>query len=169
MADAEPISDTHRLGLLMEAAQAQQRLGEEALGRLAEHMRGIDEVVREEVAHAITDSLCGLRAETQEATAALRRLRRSADLRLILWSFAVTGVSLAVGLAVVRALVPTHRQIETLRSRRAALESDIRRLSEFGGSVDLKRCGRTARLCVRVRRAGPAYGPDGQFLLIAPP
>jgi hypothetical protein len=169
MDEPGPMGETLRAGLLMEAAQAQQRLGEEALARLDEHLRGLDALVREEVARAVTESLGTLQAETEQAAGALRRLRHSADLRLTLYALVVTLVSLAIGLAAVRVFVPSRRQIELLRARRAAFEADIRHLREFGGSVDLRRCGKRGRLCVRVRRGGPAYGPGGQFLPVEPP
>ncbi len=169
MDEPGPMGDALKAGLLMEAAQAQQRLGEQALGRLDEHLRGLDTLVREEVARAVTECLGALQAEMDQAAGALRRLRRSADLRLTLYSLAVTTVSLAMGLAAVRVFVPSRQQIEILRARRAAFEADIRHLREFGGSVDLRRCGTRGRLCVRVRRGGPAYGPGGQFLPVEPP
>ena len=169
MAERDPLDETLKVGLLMEAAQAQQRLGEEALARLSEQVRGLDVLVREEVARAVIDSMDALRAETEQAASALRRLRRAADLRLTLWSIAVTGLSAALALAAVRVFVPSRQQIEALRARRAAYQADIRRLREFGGAVDLKRCGKQARLCVRVERDGPAYGPGGRFLPVEPP
>ena len=169
MDEPAPMGDALKAGLLMEAAQAQQRLGEEALARLSEHLRGLDALVRDEVARAVTESLGALQAETEQAAGALRRLRRSADLRLTLYSLAVTAASLAITLAAVRAFVPSRQQIEALRARRAAFEADIKHLREFGGAVDLRRCGKRGRLCVRVRRGGPAYGPGGQFLPVEPP
>ncbi len=169
MNEPEPMSEALRAGLLMEAAQAQQRLAEEALVRLGEHLRGLDILVRDEVARAVSESLGALQTETDQAAGALRRLRRSADLRLTLYALGVTAVSLAIGLAAMRVFVPSRQQIEVLRARRAAFKADIKHLREFGGSVDLRRCGRRGRLCVRVRRGGPAYGPGGQFLPVEPP
>jgi hypothetical protein len=169
MGESEPMADTLKVGLLMEAAQAQQRLGEEALARLSEHLRGLDDLVRTEVARTVAESLATLQSETEQVAGALRQLRRAADVRLFLCSLAVTAASLAIGLAAVRVLVPSRAQIETLRARRTAFAADIRRLRQFGGEVDLRRCGRRGRLCVRVDRAGPGYGRGGEFLLVEPP
>jgi len=97
MGESEPMADTLKVGLLMEAAQAQQRLGEEALARLSEHLRGLDDLVRTEVARTVAESLATLQSETEQVAGALRQLRRAADVRLFLCSLAVTAASLAIG------------------------------------------------------------------------
>lgn len=169
MSEVEPLSETLRVGLLLEAAQAQQRLGAEAIEALREHVRTLDALVRAEVASAARESLEGLSAETQQTAAALRRARRVAEVRLIVWSIAACVASAAIALAVMHVLLPSRGQIAALRSRRALFSADIRRLREYGGAVDLRRCGHRGRLCVRVDRSGPAYGAHGNFLLVKAP
>ena len=169
MSEVEPLSETLRVGLLFEAAQAQQRLGAEAIEALREHLRTLDALVRAEVSSAAREYLEGLSAEAQQTAAALRRARRAAQVRPILWSIAACVLSAAIALAVVRALLPSTGQIAALRSRRALFSADIKRLREYGGAVDLRRCGQRGRLCVRVDRSGPAYGAHGNFLLVKAP
>ncbi len=169
MSEVEPLSETLRVGLLLEAAQAQQRLGAEAIEALREHLRTLDALVRAEVSSAARESLEGLSAEAQQTAATLRRARRAAQVRPIVWSIAACALSAAIALPVVRALLPSRGQIAALRSRRALFSADIKRLREYGGAVDLRRCGQQGRLCVRVDRSGPAYGAHGNFLLVKAP
>lgn len=169
MAEAEPLNETLRVGLLLEAAQAQQRLAAEALEGLRGHTQALEALVRAEVGRSAAEAFDGLSAETAEAAAALRRLRRAADARLLAWSVAATVLSAAMTLAAMHMLLPSRRQIEALRARRARFAADIRRLREYGGSVELRRCGSAGRLCVRVDRTGPAYGAHGEFLLVKAP
>lgn len=153
-----------RAGLLMEAAQAQQRLGQECLERLQAHLRDLDTVVRDEIRHTLTEALAGLVEETTQAAQGLRRLRHAADLRVLSWTVVVTVISALLGLGTMWRLLPSPRQIAALRAHRDVLAADIARLEKYGGRVDLRKCGLHGRLCVRVDRKGPAYGADGDFL-----
>ena len=81
--------ETLKLGLLMEAAQAQQTLAATALDRLREHTAGLDRVVREEIRATLLEEMQALDEESRRAAEALRRLQRTANLRLILWSTTV--------------------------------------------------------------------------------
>jgi len=76
--------ETLKLGLLMEAAQAQQTLAATALDRLREHTAGLDRVVREEIRATLLEEMQALDEESRRAAEALRRLQRTANLRLIL-------------------------------------------------------------------------------------
>ena len=169
MGESEPLNETLRVGLLLETVQAQQRLAAEALEGLREHTQALEALVRAEVGRSAAESFDGLSAETTEAAAALRRLRRAADGRLLAWSAAATVLSAAMTLGAMHMLLPSRRQIDALRARRARFAADIRRLREYGGSVELRRCGSAGKLCVRVDRTGPAYGPHGEFLLVKAP
>ena len=125
MSEVEPLSETLRVGLLLEAAQAQQRLGADAIEALREHLRTLDALVRAEVSSAARESLEGLSAEAQQTAAALRRARRAAQVRPILWSIAACVLSAAIALSAVRALLPSRGQIAALRSRRALFSADM--------------------------------------------
>lgn len=157
---------TMRVGLLMEAVQAQQRLAEESLQRLQGHLRDLDTVVRQEVQHTLSEALSGLVAETEWTSRALRRLSRTADLRILAWTVTVTLVSVGVALSAMRWMLPSPAQIASLRAQRAALTVNIARLRASGAGIDLRRCGRRRRLCVRVDRRAPAYGTHGEYSLV---
>ena len=169
VADAEPLSETLRVGLLLETAQTQQRVGEEVFERLRDHLRALDALVRAEVGRAACESLQALSSEAEQAEAALRRLRQETTVRVLTWSTTAMVLSAAIGLVILHLLLPSSAQVSRLRARRALYASDVRRLRQFGGAVDLRRCGTTGRLCVRVHRDGPRYGRHGDYLLVKGP
>lgn len=155
-----------KLGLLMEAAQAQQRLGEESLDRLLAHTRELEAIVRDEVRRTLGEELAGVASESHRAAQSLQRLRRAATLRVMLWTVSIAAVCSAVGLAQAWWLLPSRHEMAALRARRAALAADIARLQEQGGAIDLRRCGARARLCVQVDRHAPAYGAHADYLIV---
>jgi hypothetical protein len=155
-----------RLGLLMEAAQAQQRLGQESLDRLAAHTRELEAIVRDEIRRTLGEELAGVASESRRAAQSLQRLRRAATLRVMLWTVSIAAVCSAVGLAEGWWMLPSRQEMAALRARRDALAANITRLQERGGAIDLRRCGARARLCVQVDRHAPAYGAHGDYLIV---
>src|SRR5215472_8852651 len=102
--------ETLKLGLLMEAAQSQQTLAATTLDRLREHTAGLDAIVREEIRATLLEEMRALNEDSRLAAEALRRLQRTANLRLIVWSTAVlTAVSL-VPCAIAWWLLPTRAE-----------------------------------------------------------
>ena len=155
-----------KLGLLMEAAQAQQALAASALERLREHTAGLDAIVREEIRATILEELQSLGADSQRAAAGLRSLQRAADLRIALWSTAILSLSALVPIGVVRWLSPSRSEIAALGARRDELAFNIARLTQEGGRLELRHCGTAQRLCIRVDRAAPSYGERSDFLVV---
>ena len=82
-----------KLGLVMEAAQAQQGMAASALERLREHTAGLDSVVREEIRATLIEELQALEAESRRTAAALQALQRAAGRRALLGGAAVTLLS----------------------------------------------------------------------------
>lgn len=155
-----------KLGLLMEAAQAQQHLGQESLDRLAAHTRELEAIVRDEIRRTVGEELAGVASESRRAADSLHRLRRAANLRVMLWTVSIAAVCSAVGLAEAWWMLPSRHEVAALRARRDALAANIARLRERGGSIDLRRCGARARLCVEVDRRAPAYGAHADYLIV---
>lgn len=155
-----------RLGLLMEAAQAQQRLGQESLERLAAHARDLDLIVRDEIRRAIAETLGNLASESRRATESLQRMRRAVNVRTLLWTVAIAMICSGVGMGEAWWLLPSQSEIAALRARRDALAANIAGLERRGGLLDIKTCGARARLCVRVDRHAPVYGPDADYLVV---
>jgi hypothetical protein len=100
------------------------------------------------------------------AAEALRRLRRAASLRVALWSVSMATLSAAASCAVAWWLLPARGDITALSAEHDRLTANIARLSQQGGRLELRRCGSTQRLCVRVDRSAPSYGEAAEFLVI---
>jgi hypothetical protein len=158
--------ETLKLGLLMEAAQGQQALAATTLDRLREHTSGLDAIVREEIRATLLEEMRALSEEGHRAAEALRKLQRTANLRLIAWSAAVLSAASLLPCAIAWWLLPTRADILALGAKRDELAANITRLSRQGGNVELRHCGTTQRLCVRIERGAPAYGATGDFLIV---
>jgi len=158
--------DTLKVGLLMEAAQAQQTMAAQTLDRLREHTAGLDSIVREEIRNTLLDEMRALGEDSQRAVEALRRLQRAANLRLFVWGLTSAVLTSGVPFALAWFALPTRAEVAVLSSKRDALAADVARLIHEGGKVDLRHCGTTRRLCVRIERGAPAYGDNGDFLVL---
>ena len=157
---------TVKLGLLLEAAEAHERLAADALERLREHTAGLDAVVREEIRGTLVEELQELFVDGRRAAGELRALGRAARLRLAAFSLAVAAASAAIPLALIWWTLPSRADLAALRLTREQLAANIARLAEHGGRVELRRCGAQQRLCVRVDRSAPAYGASAEFLVV---
>jgi hypothetical protein len=166
MTEAVTNDEAMRFGLLMEAAQAQQRLGEASLERLAAHTRDLEAIVRDEVRRTIAEELGNIAGESRRAAESLQRLRRAVTFRGLLWTMSIVAVCAGVVLGGVWWMLPSQREVAVLRGRRDALAANIARLEQRGGLLVLRRCGARARLCVRIDRDAPAYGSDGDYRVV---
>lgn len=159
-------SETLRMGLLMEGAQAQQQLAEASLEKLRAHTQGLDDVVREEIRRTLINELRELSNENQQAVQSLRAIRRIANIRGVFMSLAVGALCAVIPCAVVSWALPTPGEIVRLRSERDVLTQNLARLERMGGRVELRRCGETSRLCVRVDAKASAYGLKSDYLIV---
>lgn len=164
--EARMSDEAMKLGLLMEAAQAQQRLGQESLERLAAHTRDLDVIVRDEVRRTVAEELGSIASESRRAAESLRSLRRAANVRVMLWTVSIAAVCSGVAVAEAYWMLPSPREVAALRARRDVLAANIERLEKRGGALEVRTCGARARLCVRVDRNAPAYGPDADYLVV---
>jgi hypothetical protein len=158
---------TMKFGLLMESAQAHQRLAETHLEKLRAHTEDIDGVVREEIRRTLTEELQMLTAESNRCAHALQGIRHGVGIRSALWSVAIAILCTATPLAIIRWTLPSETEIAALRARRDELSADVAALERKGGRVDWRNCGETARLCVRVDRKAPVYGEKADFYVVA--
>lgn len=158
--------ETVKLGLLMEAAHAQQTLAESALEKLNAHTRELDTVVRDEIRHTLVEELQVVMNEARRSAEALRRLRRSANLRVGLWSLGLTLVCSAMPLLLAWWLLPSPSEVIALRAKRDELAAAVARLEQRGARLDIRRCGGSNRLCVRVDRKAPTYGEAGDYVVV---
>src|SRR5665213_1959017 len=158
--------DTMKLGLLMEAAQANQKVAEASLKKLKAAANDLAAAVRDEVRHVLQEELHCLAADSKRASDALHAVRRAANIRIALWSVGMTMLCSVIPLALACWIIPSRTEITVLRAKHAELASKIAELEERGGRMDLRRCGDGARLCVRVDRKAPAYGEKSDYLIV---
>jgi hypothetical protein len=158
--------NTLKLGLLMEAAHTQQTLAETALEKLNAHTRELDTVVRDEIRHTLVQELQVVINESRRAAEALRVLGRSANLRGLLWSLAITLLCSVIPLTLEWWFLPSQSELTALRAKRDELTSNVARLEQRGGRIDLRRCGGGDRLCVRVDRKAPVFGEAGDYYVV---
>lgn len=163
----EAADKTLAFGLLMESAQAHQRLAEHQLERLRQHTQELDGVVRDEIKRTLIEGLQDLAAETQQTVRSMQKARRGVSLRSALWSVAVTVLCASIPLFVAEFILPSTQEIRALRDMRARLSMDIAALRGQGGGVELKHCGADGRLCVRVDVKAPKYGEKADFYIVA--
>jgi hypothetical protein len=157
---------TMKLGLLMEAAHAQQTLAETALEKLKAHVADLDDIVREEIRRTLVEELQVLGEESRRAAEALRKLGRSANIRVVLWSVGLTLLCAAIPMCGEWLFLPSRSELAALRLKRDELASSVARLEQRGGRIDLRRCGGTDRLCVRVDRKAPVYGEAADYFVV---
>ncbi len=85
-----------KIGLLMESAQAHQKMAETHLERLRAHTQDLDEIVREEIRRTLIEELQSLTAESKRAVQALSNMKRAANMRGLLWSAAIAVLCIAI-------------------------------------------------------------------------
>jgi hypothetical protein len=157
---------TVRVGLLMESAQAHQKLAESQLERLRAHTEDLDSVVRDEIRRTLVEELRALTAEAAHATRALEKLKGGGAVRGAAWSLAAAVFCTLAPIGAARWALPSAAEIDVLRSRRDELAANLAKLEQQGGRIDWRRCGDARRLCVRVDRKAPAYGDKGEYFVI---
>jgi hypothetical protein len=157
---------TMKFGLLMESAQAHQKLAETHLERLRAHTQDLDGVVREEIRRTLVEELRELTAESNRAAHALRAMKRAAGMRGLILSAAAATLSTAIPFAIARWVLPSPDQIDALRARRDQLAANVSALEQQGGRIEWRRCGESGRLCVHVDRTAPAYGDKGDYFVV---
>jgi hypothetical protein len=157
---------TLKVGLLMESAQAHQKLAEGQLERLRAHTQDLDSVVRDEIRRTLVEELKALTAEATRATRAFEKIRGAGRLRAAAWSIAAAVLCTMVPIGVARWALPSSADIAALRARRDELSAHLAKLERQGGRIDWRRCGEEKRLCVRVDRKAPAYGDKADYYVI---
>ncbi len=158
---------TLKIGLLMESAQAHQKLAETHLEQLRAHTAGIDGIVREEIRRTLIEELKMLVAESRRATLALRRMGRGAAVRSAMVCALTAVVCTAVPASIMRWVLPSEAQIAALQARRDQLTASVATLEQRGGKIDWRRCGDAKRVCVHVDRAAPVYGRHADYYVVA--
>ncbi|HEY2463556.1 MAG TPA: hypothetical protein VGI32_05820 [Steroidobacteraceae bacterium] len=157
---------TLKVGLLMESAQAHQKLAEGQLERLRVHTQDLDSVVRDEIRRTLVEELQALTAEAARATRALQKIKGSGGLCAGFWSLAAAAFCTLGPIGVARWALPSAADVAALRARRDELAAHVAKLEQQGGRIDWRRCGEEKRLCVRVDRKAPTYGDKADYYVI---
>ncbi|HEV7443580.1 MAG TPA: hypothetical protein VGO18_13380 [Steroidobacteraceae bacterium] len=157
---------TMKLGLLMEAAQANQKAAESSLRKLKAATNELATVVREEVHRVVLEELHSLAADSRRASDALRAAGRAANVRALVWSVGTTMLCSAIPLVLACWIIPSRAEIAALRAKHDGLATQVEDLEKRGGRIDLRHCGDGARLCVRVDRKAPIYGEQSDYLIV---
>ncbi len=135
----------------------------ERLGALAEDL---DRVVREEIRSAFVEEFQMLGAASQRAAEALHGVRRAASVRVAAWAVALGVAGSAIPILVSWMVIPSRTALAQMRRERDELAASVDRLRLQGGKIDLQRCGTERRICVRIERSAPAYGPQADYLVV---
>jgi hypothetical protein len=169
MTERAPVIDdtAMKFGLLMESAQAHQKVAETQLQTLRAHTQDLDGVVRDEIRRTLVEELRMLTAETASATRALQQLRRGAMRRGTAWGLAAAALCALIPIAVARWVLPTAAEVAALKARRDDMALNLKQLEALGARVDWRRCGEERRLCVRVDRKAPTYGGQADYYVLA--
>jgi hypothetical protein len=157
---------TMAFGLLMESAQAHQKLAESQLQKLRDHTRDLDGVVRDEIRRTMVDELQMLTAETARAIGALEKVRRSAGMRSTAGYIGLAVACAIVPVVVARLMLPSVAEVTSLQARHDELTAKISKLEQRGGRIDLRQCGASLRLCVRVDLKAPRYGEKADYYVL---
>lgn len=99
---------TMQLGLLLETAKVQQQLVEALIEKLNAHTTQLAELAREEIRRTVREEFKGVADQTQQALAALQRLKAAANVRTAFWSFGAVAVAFLVCLAVALWVLPSR-------------------------------------------------------------
>jgi hypothetical protein len=158
--------ETMKFGLLMESAQAHQKLAEAHLEKLRAHTQDLDDVVREEIRRTLIEELQSLTAESERAARALREMKRSVQTRVALWNIGVVVLCAAIPSAIAHWAVPSVADIAALRAQRDVLTQNVARLAQRGGKVEWRDCGDPRHLCVRIDRKAPIYGEQADYYIV---
>jgi hypothetical protein len=158
--------ETMAVGLLMESAQAHQKLAESQLQKLRDHTRDLDAVVRDEIRRTMVDELQMLTVETSRAIHALEKVRRSAGMRSILGNVALAVACTIAPVVVARLALPSAAEVAALKVRHDELTAKISKLEQRGGRIDLRQCGAGLRLCVQVDLKAPRFGEKADYYVL---
>ena len=167
MNDSNPrsVDAPMKFGLLLEAAEQNQRMAEASLECLRSHTEGLDAVVRDELRRSLCEQLVELTAELRRAEHAVRTLTRAANLRALSWSVNLVILCTVIPCLIARSILPSDKEIASMKSDQERLSGNIKRLEESGGRIEWRHCGEMNRLCVRVDRAAPTFGDAADYFI----
>jgi hypothetical protein len=157
---------TMQAGLLMESVQAQSRQVDDAVDRLSTLAHGLDAVIRQEIRAAFAEEFQALGTASARASQALALVQRVASLRMLWFSVLASVGSCALPAGILWRALPSRTELQAMRSEQDALHASLQQLHRAGGHIELRHCGASERLCVRIDRGAPAYGAQGDYVIV---
>jgi hypothetical protein len=148
------------LSQILATVHAQQSQIHGMLATLDSRSRDFDATVGDAVQRALADS-AGIHAAEK-----LSQVHRATGVRFARWSFGVVSACALVPAFLSWALLPSRTQVLQARQALEQLNAGVAQLAGQGGRIQLRRCGATNRLCVRVDRKSPFYGENADYMVL---
>jgi len=127
---------------------------------MSSESRDLESTLGEAVHRAFMDA-AGLRAADK-----LSQVHRATAVRFARWTFGLVAVCALVPAILSWLLMPSPAQVLQARQRLDQFAARVELLSQQGGRIDLRHCGTANRLCVRVDRTAPYYGPSADYMVV---
>ena len=163
-------------GVLLEAAQTQQKIAEASFQRLdalAKLLRDLPKDAATDLAAAvgttIRQELAGARQDILGLTAALRAARVRMTRTLAIIGGGVVLAAVASVAAVLLWVLPSPEEMGKLRADKASLAAAVEDLNARAGRIQLRNCanpGQKARICARVDASAGQFGPKGETYMV---
>jgi hypothetical protein len=148
------------LDRILETVHAQHTQLHGMLASLESRSRDLDASVGDAVQRALLQP-AGLRAVEK-----LTQLHQASSIRVARWAFGVVSACALVPALLSWMLMPSRAQMLQARQTFEQLSSAVAQLSREGGRIELRHCGATNRLCVRIDRKSPLYGESADFMVL---
>ena len=163
-------------GVLLEAAQNQQKIAEASFAKLDALAKIVGELpqgalpeLKASIEGAIRKELAEARQEIQLLTESLRKAHAHLGQTLLYYGGAVVLIAVVAVAVMLLWALPAPGEITRLRAEKATLEAAVTDLSARGGRIQLRNCGATGqktRLCARVDPSAGTFGTDTERSMV---
>jgi hypothetical protein len=149
----------------MEAVETQQRTVDSALQRLHAHTRDLDALVRDEIRRTLIAMLQEFMNEAAGAAQTMKEVRKRFSFKAAVLGVAIATLGTTLPACIGMWLLPSQREIASLRAQHGELARNIEELRRQGAGVEWTRCGDSRRLCMHIDRSAPVFGEHGEFVV----
>ena len=163
-------------GVLLEAAQNQQKIAEASFAKLDALAKILRELPRDttpelkaSIEGAVRQELAGARQEIQLLTGSLRAARMDLGKTLLYYGSAVALVAVLAVATMLIWVFPSPAEMSRIRTEKATLEATVADLAARGGKIQFLQCGNAdqkKRLCARVDTAAGQFGTKTETYMV---